>query len=205
MIVTNLIIQSQQSPRPPNTWLERSSFANWIARRRTIVYRWQTSIQLRKPILCLRTAGTGTQPIFLGIQQHSSRIEYVDALVKAGKCAQYVDDIDIAAHNVEELLSNIEAVFQQIQKAGLNLSMSKCAFGHPQINFLGTSITSKGVAPIEDKIDKFLKTMKTPTSVKSLQRYIGFVQFYRQYIPRLAEKLTPLYKLLQKDIKFQLT
>ena len=41
--------------------------------------------------------------------------------------------------------------------------------------------------------------------MKSLQRYIGFVQFYRQYIPRLAEKLVPLYKLLQKDVKFQLT
>ena len=125
--------------------------------------------------------------------------------MKADKCAQYIDDIGIAAHNVEELLSNIEAVFQQIQKAGLKLSMSKCAFGHPQIDFLGRSIISKGVALIEDKIDKFLKTMKTQISVKSLQRYIGFVQFYRQYIPHLAGKLTPLYKLLQKDIKFQLT
>ena len=131
----------------------------------------------------------------------------MDALVKADKCEKYVDDIGIAAHNVEEPLSNIEAVFQQIQKAGLKLSMSKCAFVHPKINFLGTSITSKVVAPIEDKIDKFLKTMKPPTSVKSIQRYIGFpvVQFYRQYIPRLAEKLTPLYKRLQKDVKFQLT
>ena len=61
--------------------------------------------------------------------------EYVDALVKADKFAQYVDDIGIAAHTVDELLSNIEAVFQQIQKAGLKLSMSKCAFGHPQIDF----------------------------------------------------------------------
>ena len=36
--------------------------------------------------------------------------EYVDALVKADKCAQYVDDIGIAAHTVDELLSNIEAL-----------------------------------------------------------------------------------------------
>ena len=47
--------------------------------------------------------------------------------------------------------------------------------------------------------------MKLPTSVKSLQRYISFVQFYRQYIPCLAEILITLYKLLQKDIKFQVT
>ena len=41
--------------------------------------------------------------------------------------------------------------------------------------------------------------------MKSLQRYIGFVQFYRQYIPRLAEKLVPLYTLLQKDVKYERT
>ena len=41
--------------------------------------------------------------------------------------------------------------------------------------------------------------------MKSLQRYIGFVQFYRQYIPKLTEKLVPLYKLLQKDVKYELT
>ena len=41
--------------------------------------------------------------------------------------------------------------------------------------------------------------------MKSLQRYIGFVQFYRQYIPKLAENLVPLYNLLQKDFKYELT
>ena len=131
--------------------------------------------------------------------------EYLDALVKADKCAQYVDDIGVAAHNVDELVANIEAVFQQIQKAGLKLSMSKCAFGHPKIEFLGRSITTKGVAPLEKRIDDFLKKLKLPISVKSLQRYIGFVQFYRQYILKLAEKLVPLYKLLQKDVKFEMT
>ena len=131
--------------------------------------------------------------------------EYLDPLVKADKCAQYVDDIGIAASTVEELVDNIEAVFTKVRQAGLKLSMSKCAFGHPEIEFLGRSITSKGIGPIEKKIDDFLKSIKLPTSVKSLQRYIGFVQFYRQYIPRLAEKLVPLYKLLQKDVKFQRT
>ena len=130
--------------------------------------------------------------------------EYLDPLVKTDKCAQYVDDIGIAANTVEEQVNNIEAVFTKIRQTGLKLSMAKCAFGHPEIEFLGRSITTKGIAPIE-KTDKFLKNIKLPTSVKSLQRYIGFVQFYRQYIPRLAERLVPLYKLLQKDVKYELT
>ena len=116
--------------------------------------------------------------------------EYLEALVKAVKCAQYVDDIGVAANNVDELVDNIEAVFQQVQKARLKLSMPKCAFGHPKIEFLGRSITTKVIAPVVDRIDKFLKKLKLPDkflkklklpiSVKALQRYIGFFQFYRQ-------------------------
>ena len=49
--------------------------------------------------------------------------EYLDPLVKADKCAQYVDDIGIAANNVEELV-NIESVFIEIKQAGLKLSMA---------------------------------------------------------------------------------
>ena len=86
---------------------------------------------------------------------NSSVREYLDPLVKAHKCAQNVDDIGIAANNVEELVDIIESVFIKNSQAGLKLSMAKCAFGHPEIEFLGRSITSKGVAPIEEKIDKF--------------------------------------------------
>ena len=131
--------------------------------------------------------------------------EYLDPLVKADKCGQYVDDIGIAANTDEELVNNIEEVFTKIRQAGLKLSMEKCAFGHTEIEFLGRSITTKGIATIKEKTDKILRNIKSPTSVKSLERYIGFVQFYRRYIPRIAEKLVPLNKLLEKDVINELT
>ena len=52
--------------------------------------------------------------------------EYLDPLVKAEKCAQYVDDNGIAANTVEELVNNIEAVFTKIRQAGLKLSSEMC-------------------------------------------------------------------------------
>ena len=45
--------------------------------------------------------------------------EYLDPLVKTDRCAQYVDDIGIAAQTPEELLTNLELVFQQLDKAGI--------------------------------------------------------------------------------------
>ena len=131
--------------------------------------------------------------------------EYLDPLVKADRCVQYVDDIGIAAHTPEELVTNLELVFQQLNKAGLKLSMSKCEFGQKQIEYLGKTISSTGIAPIEKRVTDYLTKLKPPNSVKALQRYLGFVNFYRSYIPRLADKTCILQELINKDPPFKLS
>ena len=123
--------------------------------------------------------------------------KYLDPVIKADQCAQYVDDIGIAANTPEQLIKNLRAVFQCLRKAGLKLSMTKCHFGVQEIDFLGRTITTKGVAPQKQKIAKFLEKVKFPRSKKTLQRYIGFLNYYRIYIPRLAERLTPFFQLLK--------
>ena len=55
--------------------------------------------------------------------------EYLDPVVKADQCAQYVDDIGIAAKNATDLTRNIRAVFKCIRQAGLKLTTAKCHFG----------------------------------------------------------------------------
>ena len=123
--------------------------------------------------------------------------DYLDPVIKADQCAQYVDDIGIAANTPEQMTRNLRAVFQCLRKAGLKLSMANCHFGVQEVYFLGRTITTKGVAPQKQKITKFLEKVKFPRSEKALQRYIGFLNYYRNYIPRLAERLTPVFQLLK--------
>ena len=123
--------------------------------------------------------------------------EYLDPVIKADQCSQYVDDIGRAANTPEQLIKNLQAVFQCLRKAGLKLSMAKCHFGVQEVDFLGRTITTNGVAPQKQKIAKFLERVKFPRSKKALQRYIGFLNYYRNYIPRLAERLTPFFQLLK--------
>ena len=47
--------------------------------------------------------------------------------------------------------------------------------------------------------------MRFPNSKKALQRYLGFVIYYRNYTPRMAEKLNPLYKLLKAEFPINIT
>ena len=63
--------------------------------------------------------------------------EYLDPVIKADQCAQYVDDIGIAAITPEQLIKNLRVVFQCLRKAGLKLSMAKCQFGVKELDFLG--------------------------------------------------------------------
>ena len=131
--------------------------------------------------------------------------EYLDTLIKADLCAQNVDDIGIAANKVSQLFLNIRAVFECIRNAGLKLSMSKCHFGVKQVDFLGRTITPEGVYPQVDKVKDFLAKLKFPKSKKGLQRYIGFLNYYKNYIPRLSERLTPFFKLLKETNQFYIS
>ena len=72
--------------------------------------------------------------------------EYLDRAINVDQCAQYVDDIDIAANDTKQLCIKIKAVFGCIRNAGLKLSMSKCHFGDKQVDFLGRTIPPHGVA-----------------------------------------------------------
>ena len=131
--------------------------------------------------------------------------EYLDPVVKADQCAQYVDDIGIAANNATDLTRNIRAVFKCIRQAGLKLTIEKCHFGVRQVEFLGRTISPEGVSPQARKIQNFLAKLRFPKSKKALQRYLGFVNFYRNYIPRMAEKLNPFYKLLKTEVPINIT
>ena len=88
--------------------------------------------------------------------------KYLDPVVKPDQCAQYVDDIGIAANNATDLIRNIRAVFKCIRKAGLKLTIEKCHFGVRQVEFLGRTISPEGISPQARKIQISLVKLDSP-------------------------------------------
>ena len=66
--------------------------------------------------------------------------EYLDLVVKADQCAQYVDNIGIVAKNATDITRNVRAVFKCIYQAELKLTFEKSHFGVRQVEFLGRTI-----------------------------------------------------------------
>ena len=88
--------------------------------------------------------------------------EYLDKVIKADQCAQYEDDIGVAANDADHLIANLRATFKCIQEAGLKLTMHKCHFGATELDFLGRTITPQGVKPQKQNVQNFLKKTKFP-------------------------------------------
>ena len=131
--------------------------------------------------------------------------QYLDPVVRADQCAEYVDDFGIAAKNALDITRKIQAVFKCIRHAGMKLTIEKCHFGIRQNEFLGRTISPDGISSQARKIQIFLDKLGFPKSEKALQRYLGFVSYYRNYIPRMAEKLNPFYKLLKTEVPINIT
>lgn len=49
---------------------------------------------------------------------------------------------------------------------------------------------------------KAIKNFPTPNNVKSLQRFLGKVNYYHRFIPNAPKLLSPLYALLKKNSIF---
>ena len=179
-------------------WLRKTCFANLTIPRRITASKWLTNNQSNSLHSILLTYRRLAQGLSRSLSAFSSFIrKYLHPVIKADQCAQYVDVIGVAANTPEQLIKNLRAVFQCLRKAGLKLSMTKCPFGVQEVDFLGRTITIKGVVPQNQKIAKIPGKVNFLRSKKAVQRYIGFLYYYRNCIPRLAERLTPFFQLLK--------
>ena len=124
--------------------------------------------------------------------------EYLYKVIKANQCAQYVNGIVIAANTAEQSTINLRETFKCFRKAGLKLTMHKCHSDATEISLLGRTITPAGVKFQKENVQNFLEETKCPKSKKTLQRYLGFLNYSRNYIPKLSEKLALIFQIPSK-------
>ena len=91
-----------------------------------------------------------------------------------------------------------------LSDSGSQINDAQMPFRSKKIDFLGRTIIPEGVQPQRPRVQNLEKT-KFPKSKMVLQRYLGFLNNYRNYIPRLSEKLTPFFKFLKNDAKVMVT
>ncbi|KAI5097539.1 hypothetical protein C0J45_12848, partial [Silurus meridionalis] len=81
----------------------------------------------------------------------------------------------------EEHQKHVRAVLKVLRSHRLYLNLSKCEFHRPMIHFLGYIISAEGMQMDERKV-KAVREWPVPESIKELQHFLGFANFYRRFI-----------------------
>ena len=92
----------------------------------------------------------------------------------------------------------------KLQKAVLKINATKSKFGMHSVEYLGYIIGRDGISPIPKKIDAILKIAE-PKNKKELKRFLGMINFYKDFWIRRSEILAPLTELTSNKTEFQWT
>ena len=82
--------------------------------------------------------------------------------------------------------------------------MDKCGFHVTKTKYLGLMISVDGIKIDPAKVDA-IKQWDSPTCVREVRSFIGFCNFYRQFIRDFSKITGPLNTLTKKDVKFAWT
>ena len=112
----------------------------------------------------------------------------------------YIDDILVFSDNHDDHAKHLRDIFQLCRENGLVLHSNKCVLGAPEVEFLSHNVSSAGIIPPDHKV-KAVKDFPTPTDIKSLQRFLGMVNYFRRFIHKHSEIAEPLVQVI-RDKKF---
>lgn len=113
-------------------------------------------------------------------------------------CLPYLDDNLVHSQTFEGHLRDLRP--HHYQSHGVKLTPRKCELFKQQVRFLGKMVTKQGytmdpadIAPVQA-----LKQQQ-PSTIGELRKLLGFISYYRSYIPNFSRIAKPLYDLLAND------
>lgn len=116
-------------------------------------------------------------------------------------CTAYMDDILIFSDNIIDHRRHVKIVLQRLREHGLQLDISKCNFEATSVTYLGLIVSTKGISMDPKKV-ACVQEWPSPRSIRDVQGFLGFANFYRRFIPEFSRLAAPLTNLTKKDVPF---
>lgn len=113
----------------------------------------------------------------------------------------YLDDILIYSRDARDHVRHVRLVLAKLHAAELQVNLEKCVFHATEVEFLGYVISRNGIRMDSSKVQAVLE-WPTPASVRDIQVFLGFANFYRRFIQNFSKVVAPITRLLKKDVPF---
>ena len=127
--------------------------------------------------------------------------EIFNDLINDGHVIIYLDDILIFHESLSKLTTLTHKVLRRFLKWDLYLKPEKCSFRKDTIEYLGFLVLNGHIKMYPGKLSGIMD-WPTPTTVRTVQSFLGFCNFYHRFIKDYSSIARPLFNLTKKDCPF---
>lgn len=110
----------------------------------------------------------------------------------------FMDDILVSAPTKERHLAILDEVMKRLEKHGIRIKKSKCAFLQDSVEYLGYRIDAQGLHPTASKVEAIVNE-PAPQNVTELRSFLGLLNYYGKFLANVSTLLHPLHQLLHID------
>ncbi|CAI7734849.1 unnamed protein product [Closterium sp. NIES-53] len=104
--------------------------------------------------------------------------------------------------NAGQHVKDVQATSQAIQEAGLTCHPKKCSFGNTAVTYLGFQVQGETLGIQQVKV-KVLDQVPAPKDRSTLRAVLGFLNYYRRFVPNFSRTAATLNRLLREDQEWQ--
>ena len=101
----------------------------------------------------------------------------------------------------EDHLKHLETILEVLEKASLQVNANKSTWCATGLEFLGFWVTCEGYHQLKSRVQAIL-AIAPPTTIKQVQMFVGCTNFVKNHVPKRAEILEPITKLIKKGEKY---
>lgn len=109
----------------------------------------------------------------------------------------YFDDVLMYSDTKKKHEQQIFKIFRKFRNKSLHFDIDKCEFFVPKIKYLKIIVEKNDIEMNEEKIKTILK-WKTSKSIKNVQLFLNFANFYKRFIVEFFKKMKCFTKLTKK-------
>ncbi|KAF9760824.1 Transposon Tf2-6 polyprotein [Nosema granulosis] len=114
-------------------------------------------------------------------------------------CMIYIDDIIIYGKDKEEHNEVLKKVLKALKKYEVKINFEKSKFMTPKLEILG-NIIEDGIIKVDtEAIDRLINGDFKTESKKDIQKIIGIITWYRNFLPDVSRRMSCITKLLRND------
>lgn len=115
----------------------------------------------------------------------------------------YLDDVLIyTSGSRSEHEAKVQLVLKALALAGLHLDPKKCVFSTTEVTYLGFIVRAGEGISCDPEKQRAIREWAAPTTLKGVQSFLGFANYYRIFIPDFATIAGPLIALTKKGTPF---